>query len=113
MEKDGMKDELKDGGWSNYMPNDEWKCLELEKDNPKQANEECISEYGIMIDHNDFEYMCDHLLSNDAPFFLNYTNERLEEIRFKLVGTPHERIARMEQEFDDWARSKGYIKDRE
>nr|GEZ92823.1 hypothetical protein [Tanacetum cinerariifolium] len=25
------KKELNDSGWSNYVPNDEWKCLEVEK----------------------------------------------------------------------------------
>ncbi|GKA93945.1 hypothetical protein Tco_0815931 [Tanacetum coccineum] len=85
---------------SNYVPNDEWKRLELKKNNSKQANQECIGEYEPMIDDNDFEYMCDYLLSKDAPFAMDDEKERLEEKKYKPLGTPHEQISSIEQEFD-------------
>nr|GEW09392.1 UBN2 domain-containing protein [Tanacetum cinerariifolium] len=84
------KEDLSDGGRINYVPNDEWKRLELEKNNLNQANQECIGEYGPMIDDNDFEYMCDYLLSKDAPFTMNNEEGRLEEKRYKLLRTPNE-----------------------
>ncbi|GKF11086.1 hypothetical protein Tco_0049012 [Tanacetum coccineum] len=94
-----------------YAPHDEWKLLELERNNPIHAKQDFIGEYGLMIDDNDFNYMCDYLLSKGAPPFMNNMEEKLEEKKCKLVGTPRERIARMEQEFDDWARTQGYIEE--
>nr|GEY17004.1 hypothetical protein [Tanacetum cinerariifolium] len=75
------KKELSDSGWSNYVPNDEWKCLEVEEKDSNLANQECIGEYGLMIDDNDFEYMCDYMLSKDTPFTINNDEGRLEETR--------------------------------
>ncbi|GJY79861.1 hypothetical protein Tco_0485662 [Tanacetum coccineum] len=109
--KEGMKDQLSDGGWSNYVPNDEWKLLELYRNNLIQADHDCIKDYGLVIDDNDFDYMWDYLLSKDAPLFMNNIYHRLEEKKCKLVGTPREKIAKMEQEFGDWARTNGYIED--
>ncbi|GKA15412.1 hypothetical protein Tco_0695159 [Tanacetum coccineum] len=86
--KEGMKDELSNGGWNNYIPNDEWKLLEFKRNIPIHANQDCIKDYGLMIDDNDFDYMCDYLLSKDAPVFMNNMNERLEEKKCKLVETP-------------------------
>ncbi|GKF44818.1 hypothetical protein Tco_0131370, partial [Tanacetum coccineum] len=51
----------------------------------------------------------DYLLSKDAPFAMDDEKERLEEKKYKLLGTPHERIASIEQEFDIWARTNGHI----
>ncbi|GJX01236.1 hypothetical protein Tco_0185149 [Tanacetum coccineum] len=42
--KEGTKDELSDGSWSNYVTNDEWKRLEVMKNDPNQASQECIGE---------------------------------------------------------------------
>ncbi|GJY98338.1 hypothetical protein Tco_0515248 [Tanacetum coccineum] len=84
-----------------------------QRNNPILANQDCIGDYELMIDDNYFEYMCDYFLSKDEPFTKNKEEGRLEEKRCKLLGSAHKRIARMEQEFDDWARTKGYIKDQE
>ncbi|GJW51890.1 hypothetical protein Tco_0093241 [Tanacetum coccineum] len=73
------KKELSDGGQRNYVPNDEWKRLELEINNSNQANQECIGEYGPLIDDNDFEYMCDYLLSKNVPFTMKNDEGRLEK----------------------------------
>ncbi|GJU35254.1 hypothetical protein Tco_1183608 [Tanacetum coccineum] len=81
------KKELSDSGWSNYVPNDEWKRLEVEKNDSNQANQECMGEYGPMIYENDFEYMCDYLLSKDAPFTINNDEGRLEETRAGILWT--------------------------
>ncbi|GKE19052.1 hypothetical protein Tco_1426629 [Tanacetum coccineum] len=98
--KDEKKEkELSDGGWSNYVPNDEWKSLELKKINDSntiRGNQECIGEYELMIDNNDFEYTCDYLLSKDATFVVDKEKERLEEKMCKLLGTPYERIDSIE-----------------
>ncbi|GJR79667.1 hypothetical protein Tco_0150452 [Tanacetum coccineum] len=99
--KEGTKNELCNGGWSMYVPNDEWKLMQSERNNLIQDRKECLGDYGLMIDDNDFDYMCDYLLSKDAHIFMNYMDEKLEEKKCKLVGTPRERIAMMEQEFDD------------
>ncbi|GJV93817.1 hypothetical protein Tco_1541630 [Tanacetum coccineum] len=37
----------------------------------------------------------------DAPLFMNNMDEKLEERKCELVGTPREQIAMMEQEFDE------------
>ncbi|GJW98551.1 hypothetical protein Tco_0180359, partial [Tanacetum coccineum] len=97
----GLKEEKEssDGGWSNYVPNDEWKSLELKKINDSntiRGNQECIGEYELMIDDNDFEYTCDYLLSKDATFVVDKEKERLEEKMYKLLGMPYERIASIE-----------------
>ncbi|GJS91721.1 hypothetical protein Tco_0774357 [Tanacetum coccineum] len=97
-------DGLSDGGWSNYVPHDEWKLLEFKRNNPIHAKQDCIGEYGV--DDNDFEYMCDYLLSNDEPFTVSNEEGRLK-VKCKLFGTPREQIANMEQEFDDWAMTNG------
>ncbi|GJU31339.1 ribonuclease H-like domain-containing protein [Tanacetum coccineum] len=104
--KKGMKDELSDGGWSSYVPTDEWKLLELEKNNPNQINQDCMGEYGLMVDDNKFDFMCDYLLSKDALVFMSDKNKRVKEKKCKLIGMPRERIAMIEQEFNDWARTK-------
>ncbi|GJZ77003.1 hypothetical protein Tco_0641675 [Tanacetum coccineum] len=93
---------LSNDGWSNYVPNDEWNLLEFERNNPIQAKPDCISKYGLLIDDNDFEYMCDYLLSKDEPFTVSNEEVRLEDKKCKLIGTPHEQIAKVEQDFDDW-----------
>ncbi|GJU50831.1 hypothetical protein Tco_1220386 [Tanacetum coccineum] len=69
--KKGMKDQLSDGGWSNYLPNDEWKLLEFKRNNPIHTKQDCIGKYELLIDEDDFDYMCDYLLSKDAPLFMN------------------------------------------
>ncbi|GKD64315.1 hypothetical protein Tco_1306423, partial [Tanacetum coccineum] len=109
--KEGIKEELSDGGWSNCVPNDEWKHLEVMKNDPNQASRECIREYGVMINDNDFKYMCDYLLSKDKSSFMNDIAERIEEKRYKLVGTPSERIASLNLEFDDWAKANGFTEE--
>nr|GEY20152.1 hypothetical protein [Tanacetum cinerariifolium] len=83
---EGMKEKLSDGGWSNYVANDAWKLLEFERNNPIQANPDCIGDYGLMINDNDFKYMCDYLLSKYEPFTINKEEGRLEEKRCKLLG---------------------------
>ncbi|GKA34824.1 hypothetical protein Tco_0721253 [Tanacetum coccineum] len=69
------------------------------------------NEYGVMINDNDFKYMCDYLHSKDTPSFMNDIAERMEEKRYKLVGTPSERIASLNLEFDDWAKANGFTED--
>ncbi|GJX99803.1 hypothetical protein Tco_0356822 [Tanacetum coccineum] len=103
------KEKLSDDGQSNYMPIDEWKCLELEKNKSNQTNLECIGEYGLMIDDDDFEYMCDYLLSKDEPFTVSNEARRLEEKKCKLIGTPQEQINGIEHEFDIWVRTNRFI----
>ncbi|GJZ40470.1 hypothetical protein Tco_0587033 [Tanacetum coccineum] len=44
-----------------------------------------------------------------CTFVIDNKEERFEEKRCKLLGTPNERVARIEHEFDIWARTKGYI----
>ncbi|GJY05471.1 hypothetical protein Tco_0371411 [Tanacetum coccineum] len=85
------------------------KRVDFGKNNSNQVNQDYIGEYGLMIDDDDFEYTCDYLLSKDAPFTIDNEEGRLEETRYKLLGTPHERIASIEQEFDNWAKTNGYI----
>nr|GEZ94644.1 hypothetical protein [Tanacetum cinerariifolium] len=43
--KEDIKEELDDGKWSTYVPNEEWMCLELKKMHPHDASYECITEY--------------------------------------------------------------------
>nr|GEV95711.1 hypothetical protein [Tanacetum cinerariifolium] len=45
------------------------------------------------------------------PLFMNNMNEKLEEKKYDVVGTPREHIAMLEQEFDDWARTNRYTED--
>nr|GEV69875.1 hypothetical protein [Tanacetum cinerariifolium] len=102
--------ESSDGGWSNYVPNDEWKHLKLDRINNNdevKENQKCIGGYEPTID-DDFGYIHDYLVSKDTPFIINMEG-RVEEKRYKLRGTPRERIARIEHEFDIWERTKGYI----
>ncbi|GJV34075.1 hypothetical protein Tco_1394475 [Tanacetum coccineum] len=58
-------------------------------------------EYGLMINDDDFEQMCDYLLTKDATSLMNDMDERFEGKKFKLIGTPSERIASLDQEFDN------------
>ncbi|GJV49130.1 reverse transcriptase domain-containing protein [Tanacetum coccineum] len=76
-----------------------------------KENHECICNYGPMFDDNDFKYIFDYMVSEDAPFVIINKEERFEEKRSKLLGTPQECIARIEHEFDIWARTNGYIDD--
>nr|GEW18110.1 hypothetical protein [Tanacetum cinerariifolium] len=103
-------EESSDGGWSNCVPNDEWKSLELKKinnSNTIRTNQECIGDYGVMFDDDNFGYIFDYLVSRDVHFVINNKEERFEEKRCKLLGTPRKRIARIKH--DIWARTKGYI----
>ncbi|GJU22840.1 hypothetical protein Tco_1156182 [Tanacetum coccineum] len=106
-----MKDLVSNGGSRNYVPNDEWKLLEFERNNPICTKQNCIVEYELFIDDNDFDYMCDYLFSKDTPLFMNNMDEKLEERKCELVGTPREQIGVMEQEVDKQTRSNGYIED--
>ncbi|GJV04881.1 hypothetical protein Tco_1338450 [Tanacetum coccineum] len=79
------KEESGDGGWSTYVPNDEWKSMERERNDPKHGSQE------------------------NAPSFMNDTDERLKEKKFKLIETPRERISSPDQEFDNWAKTNGFV----
>ncbi|GJZ13151.1 hypothetical protein Tco_0548381 [Tanacetum coccineum] len=83
-----------------------WKRMELEKDDP---NHDCIGEYMLNIDDKDFEYMDDYLFSDNGPWFMKVIDERTDEETCKLVETSKERISKREQEFDEWARSNGFV----
>ncbi|GKA48047.1 hypothetical protein Tco_0741005, partial [Tanacetum coccineum] len=96
--------------WTAYNPNDEWKNMELEKDDPSQECQEGIGEYGLMINDEDYEYMCDYLLTKDAPSFMDDMDERFEEKKLSLIGTLSERIASLNNEFDNWAMANGFVK---
>nr|GEZ40201.1 hypothetical protein [Tanacetum cinerariifolium] len=74
--------------------------MELEKDNANQGIQDYIGEYGVMIDDKDLEYMTDYLFSDNGPYFMNDLDEDLEKEGGKLIGTPSERIAKPNQEFD-------------
>ncbi|GJR77483.1 hypothetical protein Tco_0089848 [Tanacetum coccineum] len=88
--KEGMKDGLSDGSGRNYVPNDKWKHLEFERNNPIRAKQDFIGEYGLSIGDNDFEYMCDYLLSKDGPFNVTNDEGKLEVMKYKLIGRPFE-----------------------
>ncbi|GJW60423.1 hypothetical protein Tco_0109758 [Tanacetum coccineum] len=61
------KQNVGDGGWSNYKPYEEWKLMELEKQKPKHDEYGGIREYGLMVNADDFGWMCDYLLSKTYP----------------------------------------------
>ncbi|GJU75137.1 hypothetical protein Tco_1272207 [Tanacetum coccineum] len=102
------KENASNGGWNDYKTYEEWKLMELEKSKPKHDNHECIGKYELMIDDHDFDYMCDYLLSNDGPFFMNEEKERVDEGKYKLVGTPQDRMKNLGEEYDEWVRTKGW-----
>ncbi|GKA15293.1 zinc finger BED domain-containing protein RICESLEEPER 2 [Tanacetum coccineum] len=83
--------------------------LEFKKNNPNEENQENISDYELMIDDNDFKYMCDYLLSKDAPFFMNEEEEKVEEDKYELVGIPQDRMNTLGEEYDKRVRTNGYI----
>ncbi|GJY61744.1 hypothetical protein Tco_0462401 [Tanacetum coccineum] len=96
------KENASNGGWNDYKTHEEWKLIKLEKSKPKHDNHECIRKYELMIDDQDFDYMCDYLLSNDGPFFMNEEKERVDEGKYKLVGTPQDRMKKLGEEYDEW-----------
>nr|GEV39133.1 hypothetical protein [Tanacetum cinerariifolium] len=52
-----------------------------------------------------FDYIFDHFLSESEPFKMeSRMNEKIKEEGFKLIGTPQERSAKIDDEFDEWAR---------
>nr|GEX04942.1 hypothetical protein [Tanacetum cinerariifolium] len=79
-------------------------------ENPIKSNQGCIGEYGLMINDDDVDWMFDHFLCEVEPLTMNnIMDERIEEKRLKLIGTPQEQVASIEREFDVWARANGYI----
>nr|GEY20503.1 hypothetical protein [Tanacetum cinerariifolium] len=80
-----MKDQLCDGGWIFYVPNHEWILLEFKRKNLIHAKRDCIGEYGLLIDDNDFECMCDYLLYKDKPLTVSNEEGRLEVKKCKLL----------------------------
>ncbi|GJR61554.1 retrovirus-related pol polyprotein from transposon TNT 1-94 [Tanacetum coccineum] len=84
--------------------------IELEKDDPSQECQEGIGEYGLMINDEDYEYMCDYLLAKDAPSFMDDMDERFEEKKPSLIGTPSERIASLYNKFNSWAMANRFVK---
>nr|GFD34743.1 hypothetical protein [Tanacetum cinerariifolium] len=55
-------------------------------------------------------YMFGHFLLESEPFKIeNKMNENIKEEGFKLIGTPQERSAKIDDEFEEWARAKDYI----
>ncbi|GJW41627.1 hypothetical protein Tco_0067472 [Tanacetum coccineum] len=107
--KEDIKEDLDDGKWSTYVPNDEWKRLELKKMPPSNASYECIGEYGLMINDDDLEYMFDYLLAKDDPSFMDVDKEEMEGMKSMMIGTPSERAENLDREFDDWARDNGFV----
>nr|GEX48057.1 hypothetical protein [Tanacetum cinerariifolium] len=103
------KEELSNNGWSTYVPNDEWKSMERERDNPSRDSQDCIKEYGLMINNDDFEHMCDYLLAKNAYSFINDMDEISGENRYKLIGAQSEIISSLDLEFDDWTRANGFV----
>ncbi|GKB96901.1 hypothetical protein Tco_0983038 [Tanacetum coccineum] len=104
-----IKEELDDGKWSTYVPNDEWKRLELEKMPPSNASYECIGEYGLMINDDDLEHMFDYLLAKDGSSFMDVEKEEMERMKSMMIGTPSERAENLDKKFDDWARDNGFV----
>ncbi|GJX43692.1 hypothetical protein Tco_0260368 [Tanacetum coccineum] len=91
------------------FPNEEWKCLELEKMPPSNASYEYIEEYGLMINDDDLEYMFDYLLAKDGPSFMDVEKEEMEGIKSMMIGTPSDRAENFDKEFNDWARDNGFV----
>ncbi|GJS20455.1 hypothetical protein Tco_0449087 [Tanacetum coccineum] len=108
-EKEDIKKELDDGKWSTYVPNDEWKHLELEKMPPNNASYECIEEYRLMINDDDLEHMFEYLLAKDGPSFMDVEKEEMEGMKSMMIGTPSERAENLDKEFDDWVRDNGFV----
>ncbi|GJU40248.1 hypothetical protein Tco_1193205 [Tanacetum coccineum] len=107
--KEDIKEELDDGKWSTYVPNEEWKRLELEKMLPSNASYECIGEYGLMINDDDLEHMFVYLLTKDVPSFMEVEKDDVEGKKSKMIGTPCERAKDLYKEFDDEARDNGFV----
>ncbi|GJW15153.1 hypothetical protein Tco_0019286 [Tanacetum coccineum] len=63
---------------TTYVPNEEWKRLELEKMPPSNASYECIGEYGLMINDDDLEHMFDYLLAKDVTSFMEVEKEEMK-----------------------------------
>nr|GEU51341.1 hypothetical protein [Tanacetum cinerariifolium] len=98
---DNNCDELSNGAWSTYVPNDEWKSMERERNDPKQGSQDSIGEYGLVINGNDLEHMCNYLLAKDALSFMNDMDERFDKKKLSLIGTPSDRIASLNKEFNN------------
>ncbi|GJW78412.1 hypothetical protein Tco_0140094 [Tanacetum coccineum] len=107
--KEDIKEELDDGKWSTYVPNDEWNHLELEKMPPSNASYECIREYGLMINDDDLEYMFDYLLAKDIPSFMDVEKKEMEGMKSMMIVVPSDRVKNLDKEFDDWARDNGFV----
>nr|GEU35414.1 hypothetical protein [Tanacetum cinerariifolium] len=52
-------------------------------------------------------------LEKKGPSFINDMDEGFGENRHKLIGTPGERIASLEQEFDNWVKINGCVDTRD
>ncbi|GJT34807.1 hypothetical protein Tco_0925226 [Tanacetum coccineum] len=99
-----------EGSPSNtYVPNDEWKSIEQEINDPKQGSQESIGEYGLVINNDDLEHMCNYFLAKDAPSFINDMDERFDEKKLSLIGTPSDMIASLDKEFNNWAKANGFV----
>nr|GEU44858.1 hypothetical protein [Tanacetum cinerariifolium] len=69
--------------------------------NITQGNQECIGDYGSMIDFDDdFRDLIDYLVSIDAPFIVNKEEERIKERRCKSLGMTCKCVDIMEHKFD-------------
>ncbi|GKA60468.1 hypothetical protein Tco_0759875 [Tanacetum coccineum] len=107
--KNGKNKEPKEENWSSYSPHEEWKRMQLEKESPNQRAKDCIGEYEMTINKKDLEYMTDYLFSKYGPSFMHDVNQDFEKDTNKLIESPTKVTAKLEKEFDEWARENGYI----
>ncbi|GKE50313.1 hypothetical protein Tco_1481571, partial [Tanacetum coccineum] len=85
---------------SKYSPNEEWKGMELEKNNANHGIQDCIEEYEMIINDKDLDYMTKYLFSEHGPAFMKDSDDDLEKEGSKFIGSPSERIEELEQEFE-------------
>nr|GEU79196.1 hypothetical protein [Tanacetum cinerariifolium] len=95
-------------GRGHYSPNEEWKLLERAEQNETKDANETIREYELVITNEEIEWMCEYLLAKDAPSFTINDNERLEEEKDDLTKNSKNGIPNLYEEFDEWARAKGF-----
>ena len=105
----GKDKEPKEEDWISYSPHEEWKRLQLEKENPYKGENDCIGEYELMIDENDLGYMFDCVLDKDEKHFMESGYDGSDAKKFEMVETPSERAEKLDKEFDDWAKEKGFV----
>ncbi|GKA34167.1 hypothetical protein Tco_0720596 [Tanacetum coccineum] len=83
--------------------------MQLEKESPNQQAKDCIGKYELMIDENNLEHMFDYLINKEDTPFMKDGKEGGEEKKFDMIGTPSERTEKLDNEFDDWAKEKGFV----